>query len=118
MNDMKAAMPLNEIARLEELRALGILDTSPEKTYQFFTAMACMVFSTPIAAIGLMDSDRQWFKAKLGIEQHQWKRDETVCSHTLLQDQLLEIPDISKDKRFKGLEQFKFYAGVPLISSK
>ncbi len=77
----------------------------------------------PISLISLVDANRQWFKARVGIEVDETNRDVSFCSHAILQDNIFEVPDASKDDRFSDNPlvtenpQMRYYAGVPLITS-
>ena len=118
---MKAALPANETERLAALQAYDILDSLPEQEYQDIVNLAAMICETPVAVVSLVDSDRQWFKAKIGLEATRTERDIAFCAHALAQpDALLIVPDASLDQRFRdnplvtGNMQIGFYAGAPL----
>jgi GAF domain-containing protein len=121
---MKAPLPDNEAARLETLRRYYVLDTPPEEAFDDLTCMAAQICGTPIALISLVDSDRQWFKSKLGLEALEMPRDEAFCAHTILEPDIFIVPDTSKDKRFANNPlvtadpKIRFYAGIPLISAE
>ena len=111
----------NETKRLAALRDLRILDTAPEAHFDAVCSTAAALFSVPIAQISLVDSDRQWFKAKCGIEAEGTSRDVAFCAYTILSDDILVVEDATKDLRFAlnplvtGEPSIRFYAGVPLI---
>jgi two-component system NtrC family sensor kinase len=118
---MKAALPANEVARLEALHAYNILDSLPEREYQDIVQLASLICEAPIALVSLVDQDRQWFKAKVGMDAVQTERDVAFCAHALHQpDALMVVPDTSQDPRFfdnplvTGGMQVGFYAGAPL----
>lgn len=67
-------LPPDEAERLESLRATGLLDTPPEERYDRITRLAQSAIGTPIALISLVDSDRQWFKSKQGLDAEQTPR--------------------------------------------
>jgi signal transduction histidine kinase len=118
-----AAKPANEPERLKALRAYAILDTPADKHFDDLVEVASYICETPIAMVSLVDTDRQWFKAKVGVEVQQTNRDVAFCAHAILQDQMLEVQDATKDPRFSdsdlvtGEPGIRFYAGVPLITS-
>ncbi len=112
--------PPNESERLKELLDYDILDTGAEAALDEIVQLANQLLSCPIAAISLVDSDRQWFKAKVGLEASQTSRDVAFCAHTICQNDIFVVPDAIADERFKtnplvtqGLK-IRFYAGAPL----
>ena len=56
-------MPPNETERLTQLRNLNQLDTPIEERFDRITRLATRSLGTPIAALSLVDADRQWFKS-------------------------------------------------------
>ena len=119
---MKAPVPTNEPERLQALRSSGILDSAPERSYDQLTELAAGVCRAPIAILSLIDSDRQWFKSKLGINLSETSRDIAFCSHAILDRDVLVVPDAKADQRFAdnplvtSEPHIRFYAGAPLIT--
>ena len=119
---MKARIPVTEAERLAALRNYRILATPPEASYDDITLLASEICETPIAAVTLIDSDRQWFKSKLGMDVSETPRDVAFCAHTILSPDLLEVPDTREDARFADNPfvqrdpGVRFYAGAPLIT--
>ncbi len=119
---MQIARPRDDEARsLEALRALNVLDSAPEAQFDALVRAASLVCGTPISLISLIDANRQWFKANVGLEGvTQTDRDLAFCSHAVLGDSLFEVPDTALDPRFAdnplvvGPPGIRFYAGVPL----
>jgi diguanylate cyclase (GGDEF)-like protein len=117
---LSPATPLNESSRLETLRSLKILDTSPEERFDRLTRLAKRLFGVPIALISLVDADRQWFKSCQGLDASETPRDVSFCGHAILSDEILMVPDALLDERFHdnplvvGDPNFRFYAGCPL----
>ena len=116
-----AAIPDNEAQRLERLRELFVLDTQPEAVFDSIVKMASEICGTPVALISLVDGERQWFKAKVGIQGvDETPRDIAFCGHAILADTLFEIPDAAEDTRFADNPLvtdgpgIRFYAGAPL----
>jgi sigma-B regulation protein RsbU (phosphoserine phosphatase) len=119
-----AGPAVNEAERLTDLRALEILDTPSEERFDRIARAATHIFDVPIAYIALVDSDRQWFKAKCGLTVDATGREISFCGHTILQDGPLIIPDAKQDERFwdnplvVGEPYLRFYAGYPLRGPK
>lgn len=116
-----APLPKDEALRLERLKRYEILDTEPEAEFNEAATVAAAICQTPIAIVGLIDADRQWYKAKVGLEATEVAREETFCQHALLEAKVMEVPDARKDPRFAdapavtGGMGVRFYAGAPLI---
>lgn len=72
---MKALVPANEAARLEALRQYEILNTEGEEIFDDITRLAAYTCQTPIAVISFVDRDRQWFKARVGLDARETSRD-------------------------------------------
>lgn len=114
------ALPATEIERIEILKQAQLLDTEAEARFDRLTALAKQVIGTDIVLISLVDTKRQWFKSKQGIDACETERDISFCGHAILGDDIFEIPDASQDPRFADNPlvtagpQIRFYAGVPL----
>lgn len=119
---MTAPIPKNEAKRIKVLWQYEVLDTVPEEVFDELTALASHICGAPIALITLVDENRQWFKSKVGVEINQTGRDVSICAHTILQSDLLIIPDTTLDDRFKdnplvtSAPKIRFYAGAPLVT--
>jgi signal transduction histidine kinase len=117
---IEAKLPANEIERLNKLRYYDILDTSDEELFDNIVKIASHICGVPIALVSLIDENRQWFKAKVGLEARQTDRRVAFCSHAILGSQPFIIPDSRKDERFSdnplvtGDPNVIFYAGYPL----
>jgi diguanylate cyclase (GGDEF)-like protein/PAS domain S-box-containing protein len=119
-----AALPDDEPERLSELWATGLLDSPPEAAFDDAVRLATWITGTPIGLVSLVDADRQWFKAALGLDVPETSRDEAFCAHTILcPGEVLIVEDALADPRFAenpmvaGDLGIRFYAGVPLVSS-
>lgn len=120
---MSAPLPSpTETARLASLRAIELLDTQPEERFDLFTRLACALAQTPIAAISLVDEERQWFKSIQGLCVRQTPREQSFCSHAIeTPDRILVVRDASLDPRWRanplvtGEPGIRFYAGVPVL---
>jgi hypothetical protein len=116
-----APLPPDEEQRLAALGRLKVLDTPPEERFDRLTRMARERLRVPIALVSLIDRDRQWFKSASGLELEQTPRDESICAHAILGDDVMQVPDLLLDSRFAelpavaGPARVRFYAGVPLV---
>ena len=120
---MRAApIPDNEAARLETLRQYQVLDTDSEEVFDDLTRLAAYLCQTPTALISLVDANRQWFKARVGLQARETPRHISFCGHAIIQNGCFIIEDALFDERFADNplvinEPFvRFYAGMPLIS--
>jgi PAS domain S-box-containing protein len=118
------AAPLhpNEPERLARLRGLRLLDSPPEALFDGFVRTAAAICEAPIAAVSLIDADRQWFKAQVGLGRlRETPRRDAFCAHTILDPGMTEVPDTRQDPRFADNPlvlhdpHIRFYAGVPLL---
>jgi len=115
-----APKPQNENARLQCLRNLEVLDSEPEQAFDQLVELASETFDAPIALISLVDEDRQWFKARVGLEATETPREHAFCAWAIHQDSLLEVADAADDPRFAdnplvtGAPGIRFYAGAPV----
>lgn len=122
---MQCPFPSNETRRLRAVYSYEILDTPPEVDFDTLTRIAAHVFNTPAAVIGLIDSDRLWFKSRLGLDAPQLDRQIAFCAHAIMRpDEPLVIEDLRNDHRFQGnplvteAPHLCFYAGAPLIDQQ
>ncbi len=121
---MAAPIPENDVERVGVLHRYRLLDTPPEREYDDLARLAALVCQTPIGLITLVDSDRQWFKARIAFDIAETHRDLSFCAHTIAQDDVLVVHDACDDPRFAdnplvtGGPKIRFYAGVPLKSSE
>lgn len=113
---------LSETQRLQRLHDIGILDTPGDELFRGFAQQALdVVPGTVIAAISLVDSDRQWFKSIIGLDVKQTSRDVSFCSHTIQTDRFMVVEDATRDSRFvnnslvTSSPGIRFYAGVKLV---
>jgi signal transduction histidine kinase len=109
------------MGRLAALHEARVLDTLPEGDFDDIALLAAQICETPISMVCLVDADRQWFKAKIGLEFDETSRDDSFCAHAIHGHDLMEVPDAAADERFAdnplvlGDTKFRFYAGAPVV---
>ena len=117
---LKPFVPNNDDLRVEALKALAILDTTPDPQLDFITKIVKERFNVPIVLISLIDENRQWFKSKQGLSASETSRDISFCGHAILQPEIFEISNAIEDFRFRdnplvlGPPNIRFYVGVPI----
>ncbi len=116
----RVPLPPDESARLAALRRYQVLDTPPEEGLDDLVHLAAQACDTPIAVVSLTDRDREWYKARLGLDVQEIPRDDAFSAYAHLGDGVYIIPDATRDPRFAGnplvtgTPPIRFYAGVPL----
>jgi two-component system, NtrC family, sensor kinase len=115
---------LYEEKRLRALERHGLLDTPSESEFDDIVRLAARVCDVPMALISLVDRERQWFKANVGLPGvKETARCISFCTHAIEQSQeLFVVEDAHRDARFvhnplvEGEPHIRFYAGAPLCS--
>lgn len=117
---MKASLHHRHDDRLNALQAYEMLDTNPEKDFDDIVQLASSICGTPISVVSLVDSERQWFKASVGLDISQTSIEKSICSHAMLEEEFLEISDTLDDPRTldnplcTAEQGLRFYAGAIL----
>ncbi|MDO9234698.1 MAG: sensor domain-containing diguanylate cyclase [Aquabacterium sp.] len=118
-------MPINEVLRVQAVRAHHIIDTPPEAAFDAITRLASHAFGTPVALLTLIDADRLWIKSSVGPQLGDIARASAICAHTLIQpDKFLVVQDLATDQRFAhnpwltAPPHLRFYAGAALIDAQ
>ncbi|NWD72774.1 PAS domain S-box protein [Pseudomonas gingeri] len=115
-------LPHTEAGRLKLLRALEVLDTAAEPVFDRITRLLSNTLKVPIALVSLVDSDRQWFKSRVGLDATQTPRDISFCTLAIEQEHTMVVPDALNDPRFSSNPlvisnpHIRFYAGAPIRS--
>lgn len=117
---MRAPTPPNDVSRVRSLLECCVMDTPPEPAFDELVELAARLCTAPISMVSLVDDERQWFKARRGLEITETPRDSAFCSHAIMRDEPLIVEDAEHDERFAtnplvvGPPHVRFYAGVPL----
>lgn len=117
-------VPANDRARVDALKSYGVLDTPPEQEFDDITELAARITGCRVAYIALFDDRRSWLKASYGLPKDRppRPRELSLCSPTLMQSDLLIVPDLSVHPRYRDLPAVvnpphaRFYCAMPLIN--
>jgi GAF domain-containing protein len=119
---MDETMPVSEAHRIKALEDLKVLNTPAESQFDDLVEVTRLALGAKIALVSLLDADRQWFKAKCGLDLSETTRDIAFCEHAIRNDGVFIVPNATLDARFEnnplvtGEPYVRFYAGAPLIT--
>ncbi|MXP47656.1 PAS domain S-box protein [Altererythrobacter luteolus] len=111
-----------EETRISVLAAYGLdaLEDDPELSE--ITNYVSRLCDAPVALVSLVESERQRFLARAGLEERETPRPTSFCAHAMLEPEPMIVSDALEDDRFEanplvvGHPHIRFYAGAPLIS--
>ncbi|QHI96613.1 GAF domain-containing protein [Xylophilus rhododendri] len=115
-----APLPPDEAQRLRALHELLLLDTPAEEKFDRVVRFAAEQLDVPFALVSLVDENRQWFKARHGVQSTETPRDIAFCAHAILEPEMFVVEDASLDERFADnplvteAPHLRFYAGMPV----
>lgn len=115
-------MAHDERMRIQALRDLQVLDTEEEERFDRVVRLAQGLFDVPMVAVSLIDTDRQWFKSRVGLGVRETPRSAAFCDHTIREAGPMVVTDAHDDDRFRqnplvtGDPNIRFYAGHPIQS--
>ncbi|MBI3129972.1 MAG: GAF domain-containing protein [Acidobacteria bacterium] len=121
---MNAPNPFQEAQRLNSLRDYSVLDTPREDDFDQVCRLASELLHVPVACISLVERDRVWFKASVGLTLSEVPREDSFCGRAIELGDFIEVPDAQQDPRFNALAvvvnppNFRFYAGANLITAE
>nr|WP_314437339.1 PAS domain-containing protein [uncultured Brevundimonas sp.] len=107
----------DEAERLNALASYEILDTEPEQAFDEVVQLIARICEAPIAVVNLIDADRQWFKAEVGLGVRETPLATSFCAQALLLEDGMQVSDATTDVRFAcnplvtGEPYLRFYAG-------
>lgn len=122
MKSLSSPVPVEEDHRLRLLAEYKLLDTPPTEEFDQLVNLAARLFKVPIALISLIDRDRQFFKARVGIDIRETRRADSFCTNTILSNDILLVPDTLNAPHFAPNPfvthppYVRFYAGKPLLA--
>lgn len=111
----------NDAERVDFLRSLAVLDTAPDENLDRIVELCRQIFGVSISNVSLVDGERQWFKAIVGLDVCETDRDVAFCNYTIMGDEIFEVCDATADPNFSsnplvtGDPYIRYYAGAPLV---
>ena len=110
-----------EARRLAAVRALGLLDSGPDERFDRIVRLAAMLCGTSVGALVLLDADRLYLKAAVGVKASELPREASLCATVVRDGAPVVVEDLASDAKFTGhplwtVAKQRFYAGVPLRS--
>lgn len=117
-----ATVPPDESRRQRSVDRSGLLAGASVDALRHIVSRAAESFRAPIAAISIVDRERQWFAAAIGLNTDETPRAISFCAHAILRPgEALVVPDATRDRRFAGnplvlsAPHIRFYVGIPLV---
>ena len=119
---MASSISSSEADRLAALERYDVLDTPREEAFERIVGLARRLFDVPIVLVTLVHRNRQWFKARCGLNASETSRDVSFCTYAIEQQDVMVVEDAREDARFVsnplvvGEPGIRFYAGAPLVT--
>ncbi|MFV3517398.1 GAF domain-containing protein, partial [Mycobacterium tuberculosis] len=85
---------------MAELSAYKVLDSTSERVFDDIVRLAQSLFDVATSTVSLIDDERQWFKARVGLDVCETGRDAAFCGHAILENDVMVVPDTHADERF------------------
>jgi GAF domain-containing protein len=123
-SEMGSIHSVHEEQRLSDLYRYSILDTPSESAFDDLAKLAAFICTTPISFVSLVDTDRMWFKAKVGLSVDEVPRIDKFFSSAIPGEGVRMISDAQADETlsshplFASDPKIRFYAGVPLVTPR
>jgi len=112
----------DEHTRLAALAEYDLTERDTDVDLGEIVQLASRLYVAPIVMVSVIDHERQYVKAAVGLDACEADRRVSFCAHTLTCDGVMVVPDARLDERFAtnpfvtGEPGIRFYAGVALVS--
>ncbi len=109
-----------DVARSGALDDRHVFSTNEVGQFDRLVLICTVLFDVPMAAISIVDGDRQWFVAKRGFDLEEIRREDAFCNVKNEPSKIFTVESASKDPRFTtnplvvGYPHVEFYAGFPI----
>jgi GAF domain-containing protein len=114
-------VPDDERSRLAALAEYDVEALPIEESFTRLTDLMADHFDVPVAFVGLLEQDRERFLACHGADWGSLTREDTICTHSMLQDDVMVVEDVREDGRFSENETLRdlgirSYAGANMTT--
>lgn len=112
-----------EERRMALVRRYNILDTPPDDAFDRITHLACRLLGVPVAAVAIMDADREWFKSRRGFDVEELDRDVALCAVSVTTGEPFTVADLQAAEEFVANPivqrdpTLHAFAAAPLLTS-
>ncbi len=112
---------ISERIRSDVIHRLGLSTHNIERSFENVIELIKLATDMPVCLFSIVEGERQFFKAKRGIEISETPRDIAICAHAIQQDnpdKIFVIENAEEDGRFRfnplvtGPMHLRFYAGI------
>jgi GAF domain-containing protein len=112
-------LPDDENERLEALQRYDVEDMDVEETADRISSLVASHFDVPIAFVGLVERTEEQFVACHGANWDSLNREDTICTHAILEEEVMVVEDIAADHRFQNNDALnslgiRSYAGASM----
>ena len=116
-------VPKDEAARVEALESYDIDELAALETFERLTALLTAHFDIDVAFVGLVDAHEERFVACEGANWRTLSREDTICTHTILTDEVMVVENVQEDPRFAGVDHLdeldiRSYAGARITDDE
>ena len=116
----------DEIERIDKLKKYQVFNEDDEPAFERLVELAKLFFDMPLVTLSFMDEDTQYLKPGCKPDSEFGRicttpRSIAFCNYTVLSDDVLVVPDLTKDNRFSqnpiviDKPYIRFYAGAPIV---
>jgi len=115
-------LPDDEAERLEALAEYDLDAMAVEEWAERISTLVANHFDVPVAFVGLVDDSEEDFLGCHGADWDTLDREDTICTHTVLEEETMVVEDITDDHRFQNNETLlslgiRSYAGANMDDS-
>lgn len=112
-------LPADEDGRLAAIDRYDLDDTAIQPAFDRLTALARHHFDVDVAFLGIVGEHEERFLSCSGDDYDPLAREDTMCTHAILEDRVLTVSDVYTDPRFEHTDaldalNIRSYAGAPL----